>query len=158
MLNGILKRLFFRGGDHSLKEKKENTMRNSQGVGYESDLRVYSPRFFGSTLEQITGYREDEFTQGLITWDKVIHPDDISLFMQEDERLKSIEGHVFNIEYRIIHKSGEVRWVRDIGHVIRDPRKNYPQISGSVYDITQQRRTVDNMGNILGISPDELLS
>ncbi len=135
-------------------EKK--TLGNYQGSPYQSDLRIYTPQFYGGTIQNITGYTEEDFRKGVITWDEVVHPEDLHLFLQEDERLKNNEGYMFNLEYRIIHRDGRIRWVRDIGQVLPTPDEKYPQISGSIYDITEEKGKVENMRRALGISREDL--
>ena len=84
-------------------------------ANYESNLQEFVPHFNSGFVEEITGYSQEEFERGLVTWDKLVHPEDMPIFYQEDQRLKNKTGYVFNIEYRIIRKNGEIRWVKDIG-------------------------------------------
>jgi PAS domain S-box-containing protein len=107
---------------------------------YESNLQVFSPNFNSGIVEEITGYSQEEFAKGLITWDQLVHPEDLHIFFQEDQRLKSNKGYVFNIEYRIIHKNGEIRWVKDIGRVLANPSELTPQLIGTICDITDKKR------------------
>lgn len=114
---------------------------------YESDLQVFSPNFNSGVIEEITGYSQEDFEKGHITWDKIVHPEDLPLFYQEDQKLKNKKGYVFNIEYRIIRKNGRIRWVKDIGQVLANPTELSPWLIGNICDITdkklQDKRTVD---------------
>lgn len=141
----------------SRKSNEKKLLARYQGAPYQSDLRYFAPEFYGGTVEDITGYREEEFREGTITWDRLIHPDDLHLFLQEDEKLKETEGHLFDVEYRIIRKDGEIRWLRDIGQVLPTPGEKAPQISGALYDITDQKQAVENMRRALGISDEDFL-
>jgi polar amino acid transport system substrate-binding protein len=51
---------------------------------------------------------------------------------------------VADSEYRIRHKNGEFRWVRDIGRCIPDPYHGEPLVQGVVYDITGQKESEEH--------------
>ncbi len=123
---------------------------NDKGLGinlasYESNLQEFVPHFNSGFVEEITGYSQEEFERGLVTWDKLVHPDDLPIFYQEDQRLKNKTGYVFNIEYRIIHKNGEIRWVKDIGRVLANPSELVPQLIGTICDITDKKLKDESM-------------
>lgn len=124
--------------------------RDDKGLGielanYESNLQDFFPHFHSGVVEDITGYSQEEFEKGLITWDKLVYPEDLPIFYQEDQRLKNKTGYVFNIEYRIIRKNGEIRWVKDIGRVLANPSEMVPQLIGTICDITDKKLKDESM-------------
>ncbi len=158
MLTSLLKwiqNLLFK--NRAVPYQAELQPENYQGTAYQSDLRNYQPTFFGGTIRDITGYTEEEFREGKITWDRVVHPEDLHLFLLEDEKFKGKEKHMFDLEYRIVHRDGEIRWIRDIGQVLPTPAEENPQISGALYDITRQRSRMDSLRHALGISREDFL-
>jgi PAS domain S-box-containing protein len=90
-------------------------------------------------LLRITGYTLDELEQGR-RWQDVIHPDDLPIMMgQLGEVLK---GESPMVEYRIIRKDGEIRWMR--GHVrpvLDEQTGRVVRIYGAVQDISGSRQT-----------------
>lgn len=85
----------------------------------------------------ITGYTTDEMDGD--GWTRIIHPDDIRIAEKRFERL--LQGTVDVTEFRIITKSGEVRWLRDHGYPVVDPGSGeVVRIYGAAQDITQRRR------------------
>jgi len=90
-------------------------------------------------LARMTGYTFDELESGRC-WQKLIHPDDMPIAMgQLDELLK---GGSSVVDYRIIHKDGEVRWTRDYATPILDEQTGrVARIYGAVQDISGSRQT-----------------
>ncbi len=90
----------------------------------------------------ITGYTADEMDGD--GWTHIIHPDDIRIAEKRFERL--LQGQVDVTEFRIITKSGEVRWLRDHGYPIVDPDTGVVvRIYGAAQDVTQRRRDEETL-------------
>jgi|GEM_PF-1467068 len=72
-------------------------------------------------------------------WRKLIHPDDIARL--EADRQEAISGHrPFDIEFRILHGSGEVRWINVKGGAIYDESGEVVRVLGVDADITDRKR------------------
>ena len=54
-------------------------------------------------------------------------------------------GSEFDIEYRIISKDGDVRWMRDRGFPIRDQSGKIYRIGGVAEDITERKEADDRL-------------
>jgi PAS domain S-box-containing protein len=70
----------------------------------------------------------------------VVHPEDRSLVAE----VMNLGGHEFEIEYRIITKEGDVRWLRDRGFPIRNQHGEIYRIGGVAEDITE-RKEAENL-------------
>lgn len=89
-------------------------------------------------FEEITGFSTEEL-RARGGWRTLIHPDDQSIVANRVERLLAGEQDVS--EFRIITKSGEVRWLRDYGQPILDERrKHVRRIVGAAQDITLRKQ------------------
>ncbi len=89
------------------------------------------------------GYSPDEFISGAITFQTIIHPDDVERVISEAE-VHSLRGtDTFRLEYRIVSKDGAVRWVEDRTVVIRDKNGRATHHQGAVLDITE-RKTLES--------------
>ena len=88
-------------------------------------------------LARITGFTVEELTaKG--GWEAMIYPDDISIPMGQLKTL--LGGKTSIVEYRIIHKNGETRWMRDYGiPVWSDEINRVTHIYGAVQDITDRK-------------------
>jgi PAS domain S-box-containing protein len=72
----------------------------------------------------------------------VVHPDDRSRVV---ETLPTLAGQEFEIEYRIITKDGEVRWLRDRGFPIRNQHGEVYRMGGVAEDITDRKNAADRL-------------
>jgi PAS domain S-box-containing protein len=100
--------------------------------------RGYRLRYVSPQLTEIFGYaREDWATTE--SWLTTVHPEDRERVRAIDESVAETNG--FEMEYRILHLDGTVRWVRDQAHVLgRDALGRANQIQGLVVDVTDARR------------------
>jgi PAS domain S-box-containing protein len=92
--------------------------------------------FVSNNVEQF-GYTPEDFYTGRVPYASIVHADDlervaaeVTQYSQEEERTE------FTQEYRIITKSGEVRWTDDRTWIRRDAEGNITHYQGIVFDIT----------------------
>lgn len=87
---------------------------------------------------RITGYAPGELGEG--DWSRLIHPDDLPMALEQLQRL--LAGQMDVIEFRIVTKSGEIRWLRDFSRPIWDAeRSRIVRILGAAQDVTERKRT-----------------
>ncbi|WHY61445.1 EAL domain-containing protein [Cytobacillus firmus] len=119
-------------------ERKIGQIYENLDVGiYSADLLERKVLHFSRGVEGIFGYTAEEFIADFDLWNNVIHPEDMQVV--EAERVKLLNGNSIRYQYRIVHKSGELRWVNhhsiphlnDSGELIR--------VDGFVTDITEQK-------------------
>lgn len=114
-----------------------------QGIAYQviiTDLNTFRAVFMRGTLQEITGYPTEDFENGSITWDKLIHPDDLPLVIGENEKLLTIPGYAADSEYRIYDRGGEIHWVHDVARIAFFEAENVKLLQGAVYDVTDRKR------------------
>ncbi|MCU0499342.1 MAG: ATP-binding protein [Anaerolineae bacterium] len=93
-------------------------------------------------FETITGYSHTELDGD--GWSRLIHPEDLPLTYQRYERL--LRGEKDVTEFRIITKSGEIRWLRDYGQPIRDEALGrIVRIYGAAQDITNRKHDEETL-------------
>jgi hypothetical protein len=76
---------------------------------------------------------------GFHAWLNAIHPED-RLFAKSRFSHELSVGDIPEIEYRLVHTNGEVRWVRDACRVLAGPDGAPHLIQGVIQDITEQAR------------------
>ncbi|MCP4762345.1 MAG: PAS domain S-box protein, partial [archaeon] len=92
----------------------------------------------------ITGYSADEFYSNPELYYSIIHPDDNKIIEEHTKRRINNEQPE-SIEFRIIKKSGEIRWIDHIcQEIITDTGKNLG-IRGSNRDITERKKAVEKL-------------
>lgn len=113
-------------------------------IGPDEDIKYMSP-----SVEKITGYVEEEFKQNPQLLNQIIYPDDLPLWRNHNlESLKPDQNYSHeDIGFRIITKSGEVRW---IGHVCRRIYMDgkYIGIRVSNRDITEKVKAENELLNV----------
>jgi PAS domain S-box-containing protein len=133
------------------KEAEENARRSEQrllalaehapAITYVADLSTGVPggevTYVSPQLTTMLGYSEDEWRTG---WLDSVHPDDYGRIVDQVRRIAET-GEAYAIEYRILHRDGTVRWVRDHGSVVtRDALGRPKEIQGLVVDSTAAKR------------------
>lgn len=105
------------------------------GIFQKSYLSGFS---FPNVLWQEWGYSQEEMQRD--GWRKALHPDDRDLIEAALEDQFSSSDRIELPEYRIVTKTGEVRWILSKGVVVeRDSRGNVAHYIGADFDITRRK-------------------
>lgn len=98
----------------------------------------FSNIFISANIQKITGYTNTEFLDGTIDIVDLIHREDFERVNNEfNKAIKERTG--FAIEYRITHRSGIVRWVKESGSGIMG-KDGTRLIEGYISDITERKK------------------
>ncbi|GEM_PF-2131647 len=89
------------------------------------------------------GYTPDEFLSGSITYSRIIHPDDLQRVSREVHDFCDEGADQFRLEYRIMTKGGDVRWVNEHTHVELDASGCVKDFEGIVIDVTERKLAED---------------
>jgi PAS domain S-box-containing protein len=85
-------------------------------------------------FSRIRGYEAEEIDQA--DWERLVHPDDHERRRQQFRRTLAT-GHAIH-EYRIVRKTGELRWIREHARVLRADDDSLHWY-GACRDITEQK-------------------
>ncbi|MBN1328133.1 MAG: PAS domain S-box protein [Candidatus Heimdallarchaeota archaeon] len=84
-------------------------------------------------------YTPEDFYSGRITYDKIIFSEDLSEVRNEISSYSEISNREkFIQQYRIITKSGSIKWVEDYTTIIRDTKGKIINYNGLIIDITDR--------------------
>lgn len=103
------------------------------------DMRYISP-----AASEITGYSVEELYAFPKNGISIIHPDDHGVWI-DHVHLADTEGKPFPIEFRIITRQGEIRWISHICRPIYDSAGVFQGTSGSNRDITRFKETEEQL-------------
>ena len=129
------------------ERKYRSFIQNFHGIAFQLDEN-FVPVFLHGAVEEITGYSEEEF-MSRIKWKDIIHPDDLLLVLKEEEKIRSSPAAGYEeIEFRIKHRDGRIRWVNEIYQKIlgKDGKPEFYQ--GTIYDVTEKKGTEKFLANI----------
>jgi hypothetical protein len=87
----------------------------------------------------LLGYSPEEFTSGHLWYGDIVHPEDFAN-VQENIGKQMAEGqNEFTQEYRVITKSGQVKWVDERTLINKDAKGNIKYLQGIILDITEKK-------------------
>jgi PAS domain S-box-containing protein len=100
--------------------------------------RDWTMHWLSDEIEAITGYPASDFIDNSVrTFASVIHPDDRA--QVEGSVAHAVNaGRPFNLEYRIMRRDGELRWVLERG-AAQDGGDGRRWLDGAIFDITIRR-------------------
>ncbi len=122
------------------KEQFKHLVDNVPGAVYRksiTSLEKYD--YISHEIERITGYSASYFLE-TNDYNQIVHPNDkkwlTPLLKEVTEKKLSLD-----VEYRIIHKDGAVKWVVERGVVINGNSYGQLFFDGVIIDITQKKET-----------------
>jgi PAS domain S-box-containing protein len=100
--------------------------------------RDWTMHWLSDEVETLTGYPASDFIDNAVrTFASVIHPEDRA--MVEQSVAQAVDaGQPFSLEYRIVRRGGEVRWVLERGQA-QDGGDGRLRLHGAIFDITVRR-------------------
>ena len=102
------------------------------GTSYGVEIDYLSPQF-----ERLVGQRPETLLGDVANWPAVIHPDDRSAFVVENERVDAT-GEPFSMDYRVLAADGSTSWVHDEAQLIRGEDDEPAYWQGFLTDITER--------------------
>ena len=88
--------------------------------------------------ERTTGYTQEEFQGNADLINTIVHPDDRALWYNH-RHTTTAAASVKSVEFRIIRKDGEIRWISHRCQPVQDPHHNILGIRAGNTDITERK-------------------
>ncbi|MCE1165487.1 MAG: PAS domain S-box protein [Bacteroidetes bacterium] len=134
--------------ENALKKSDERWQFALEGSGdgvwdwnSETDRVYISPQW-----KKMLGYESDELGSSLEMVSRLIHPDDIKIFLKKLESYSKSKIDVFTNEHRMLCKDGEYKWVLIRGKGVEtDEKGRFIRIIGTQSDITQRKMFEDQL-------------
>lgn len=110
------------------------------GVVWEAEIGVGNT-FLSPQVERLFGYTVEEWRSDPGFWRAHVHPDDLEQALAiDDAAYNATHSHAYEMNYRLIAKSGKVVWVRDLCRAVVEPGRPNRMI-GLMIDVTKQKNT-----------------
>nr|WP_242032555.1 diguanylate cyclase [Coleofasciculus sp. FACHB-64] len=114
---------------------------NAGQVGlWDWDLQT-GEMYLTASWKAMLGYREDEIDNRIEAWLHLVHPDQREWVMTAASIYLEGLTPQYEIEHRMIHKNGNIRWFLCRGIAFRDEQGIPYRMAGSITDITERKRT-----------------
>jgi PAS domain S-box-containing protein len=128
---------------HSDQALKESDTKYRMIADYNYDWEFWLTngkrfKYNSPSCERISGYKAIDFFNNPDLFTQIIHPDDLSLYknhLEPESEKKACNG----IDYRIITRSGEVRWINHVCQPVYDESGVNIGRRGSNSDITRRK-------------------
>lgn len=110
---------------------------------YIYTVKIYEGRavetIHGSGCYPITGYTADDYINDPELWYNMVHQEDRQAVTEQSQ--KALHGQeVAEIQHRIIHREGEVKWVKNTIVLIRNSEDQLTHYYGLINDITELKK------------------
>ena len=102
-----------------------------------------SVHYMNPATETVYGRKVREFYQDPGLWLKITHPDDRQQILDSFTRL--LETGSVDQEFRILRPDGQVRWLYNRSHAIRNSQGEVIRLDGISTDITERKQTEENL-------------
>lgn len=143
--------------EHSnqLKEEIERIIHNSPVIVFLWEYETSWPVIFVSKNVSRLGYYVEDFISRKVFYKDIVHPEDLDKIQNELCRRVESGCNTYNAEYRILTKSGEVRWV-DERTVIQRCEKGQINLQGIILDITEHKKAEEALMRMEEIRKKEI--
>ena len=119
-------------------------VRHLPGMAYRCRPEVpWHLEYASEGAEALTGYAPGDFVSGRLAWAEIVHPEDTGAISASIEAAIA-NGEKFSLTYRIIHRSGDVRWVLERGQPVYEDGE-LRCLEGFIGDISDQKRSEEQL-------------
>ena len=131
---------------------KDSELRYRTVADFTSDWEYWimednSFRFVSPSSEQISGYTPEEFYADPQLLVRIIFPDDLHLYAGHVHQTNA-QGFAEPIDFRIITKSGETRWISHVCRSVYDSAGQHIGQRASNRDITNRKAAEEQIRNL----------
>jgi PAS domain S-box-containing protein len=123
------------------KDQYQSLVQNIPGITYRRKFDANRTMLFiSSQSDSLTGYPTDEFINNAVrSFSSIIHAEDRETV--EAEISSSTQHNIpWEVEYRIMHKDGTIRWAYEKGKAVRYAKGDIEYLEGFIMDITDRKQ------------------
>ncbi len=133
----------------AFQKKQENFSLQTEGYRYFVDnfqglafQRIIFPEqisvFNAGAFSELTGYTSNK-GESTESWAKLVHPDDREMVVREGCKLFNEPGYDKELEYRIIHRNGSIRWIHSYDRNFLSEDGSMQMVQGLLVDVTKRK-------------------
>ena len=123
------------------EERFRGLATNIPGAVYRCQTELpWHMEYISDNIFEITGYHYPEFVNGNIKFSDLIIQEDLNdVITHVEDAIQNRKP--FELEYRIKHTNGNIRWVHERGQAIYDNKGNPLWLDGVILDNTEKRES-----------------
>lgn len=124
---------------HDIATQLSTLFQNLPGMAYRRSNTPNAPMAFVSEgCSALSGYARSDFDEGRKNWLTLVHAEDRER-VEEEVQSGLLEANAFEVEYRIINRDGEIRWLWERGRTAVSEANQDVHIEGFISDITDRK-------------------
>lgn len=94
------------------------------------------------SIYKLLGYSEDDFISNRVTYESIIHKDDVQKVKKEIRKAMDNDDYFFtHTPYRVISKDGSIKWIYDSTILVKDDNDKLINFVGYLSDITKLKNS-----------------
>ena len=106
---------------------------------------VWPVELVSDNLEDVLGYTADDLMSGRVSWPEITHPEDVGRVEAEVAACLKAGQSEWSQEYRLVMKSGQIRWFAHQKSVLRSPGGQITHVQSFALDITDRKRAEEKL-------------
>jgi rsbT co-antagonist protein RsbR len=119
------------------EERLTSILNTLDDIVWSQSPTTFDVFYLNPAAERIYGRPVADFMADAELWLRVVHPEDAARVL--DFLPVILAAGAAEIEYRILRSDGEIRWLHDRGHIVRDATETIIRIDGIATDITERK-------------------
>ncbi len=141
------------------EERFRTLVANVPGVIFRCAIDVdWTMSYLSDEIEELAGYPSSDFIANQVrTFGSIIHPEDAGAVAGEIERAVA-EERPYTIEYRVIHRDGQIKHVVERGQAVVTPEGR--MLDGAIFDLTDRNLAEEarlKLAAIVESAPDAIV-
>ncbi len=125
----------------------EHLLKEAQKVAHighwELDPKIGTP-IWSDEIFRIFGLDPKDNEPSFVNHETHLHPNDWPI-LNEAVAKASMDGAPFDIQFRIVQPSGEIKWMHALGTTIMDSKGVISKLFGTAQDITERKRAEEEL-------------
>lgn len=123
-----------------LSEERYAIAVSGSGIGvWDWDLTTHE-LYISPSIKAILGYENQDIGKYPDQWEPLVYPDDKAIILEAIQAHLAQQTPACEIECRMIHKNGQIRWLLTRGKAIRNAQDQPYRMVGTVTDITERKQ------------------
>ncbi len=139
-----------RGAEAALRESQSRyrlaTAAGSVGV-WDLDLETRD-MYVDPALKALLGYEDGEIRNHLDDWIRHVHPNDLERVNAEVQAHLDGARPYYEVEHRMVHKDGSIRWFLARGSAVRDADSRPRRLVGTDTDVTARKEAAEALHEV----------
>ena len=129
------------------KDKLKSILDELDDLVYSVSYPEFELFFATPSVEKITGLTLEQFAYSPQVWYDIIHPEDKFVLDQIKRSLK--DTGKFNVIYRIIDTNEDIKWIKNVGQLVKKVSGEGFRLDGKISDISADVKIHDTMSTQL---------